>query len=91
MPRKTHTLAILAGVLIAMPVSLGAQEEDPSRLYGRVETRDGSVYEGFIRWDGNEAGWFDILHANKPIPERNRRDAECPWPGSSAMPAPWAR
>ncbi|MFW6330428.1 MAG: hypothetical protein ACOC3J_01760, partial [Gemmatimonadota bacterium] len=51
-------------------------ESDPSRLYGRLETTDGSVYEGFIRWDRNEAGWYDVLHADKPIPERNRRDAE---------------
>lgn len=61
---------------VMFPIPVVAQGPDPSRLYGRVTAMDGSVYEGFIRWDGNEAGWFDILHASKPIPERNQRDAE---------------
>lgn len=74
-----RTIAAGAAVItLAAPLwaSLGAQTTDPGRLYGRVHTTDGSLYEGFIRWDGNEAGWFDVLHASKPIPERNRRDAE---------------
>jgi hypothetical protein len=75
MSRNTAALAMLAAAF-ALPCDLAAQQGDPSRLYGRVETTDGSVYEGFIRWDGNEAGWYDVLHANKPVPERNRRDAE---------------
>lgn len=60
------------------PVEAAGQAEaaDPSRLYGRITTVDGRMYEGFIRWGGNEAGWFDILHANKRLPDRNRRDAE---------------
>lgn len=67
----------LAGLVLTWPMGVPAQEGgDPSRLYGRVTTMDGSVFEGFIRWAGNEAGWFDILHADKPIPDRNRRDAE---------------
>lgn len=71
---------ILSAVAVALsataPAPSVAQSDDPGRLYGRVETTDGSTYEGYIRWGGNEAGVFDILHANKPIPERNRRDAE---------------
>lgn len=35
------------------------------RLYGRVLTRDGSEYVGFIRWDRNEGSWADVLDANK--------------------------
>jgi hypothetical protein len=35
------------------------------RLYGRVVTRDGSEYTGFIRWDRNEGSWTDVLDANK--------------------------
>jgi len=68
-------IATLAVALIA-PVRLDGQEADPGRLYGRIVTTDGSRYEGYIRWDGNEAGWFDILIVSKGIPERNRRDAE---------------
>ena len=52
------------------------QGADPARLYGRVTSTDGRMVEGFIRWGKNEAGWFDILHSSKTIPERNRRDAE---------------
>lgn len=70
-----RTLAVVA-VLVAPAAAVTAQDADPSRLYGRVETPDGSVYEGFIRWDGNEAGWYDVLHASKPLARRNRRDAE---------------
>jgi hypothetical protein len=35
------------------------------RLYGRVLTRDGGDYTGFIRWDRNEGSWTDLLDANK--------------------------
>lgn len=63
--------------LLALVVSLpaAAQSPDPGRLYGRVTTLDGASYEGYIRWGANEAGWFDILHASKRMPERNRRVA----------------
>ncbi len=67
----------MVAALAAVPALVAAQDgSDPSRLFGRIVTQDGSVYEGFIRWDGNEAGWFDILHGDKDIPDRNRRDAE---------------
>lgn len=73
---RIHTL-MTALALVAVPAFATAQDgSDPSRLFGRVVTTDGAVYEGYIRWDGNEAGWFDILHGDKDIPERNRRDAE---------------
>ncbi len=65
----------LAATLLS-PGCADAQDGDPSRLYGRVITTDGYTHEGFIRWDGNEAGVFDVLSASKEIPERNRRDAE---------------
>lgn len=75
--RNSTLMAMTLAATVAIPVLVTAQDGvDPSRLFGRVTTTDGSVYEGFIRWDGNEAGWFDILHVDKPIPERNRRDAE---------------
>ncbi len=34
-------------------------------LYGTVHARDGRRLEGFVRWDGNEAGWGDQLDALK--------------------------
>jgi hypothetical protein len=73
---RSSTL-IVALALAGAPGVLAAQGgADPSRLYGRITTIDGAMYEGFLRWDGNEAGWFDILSLSKSIPERNRRDAE---------------
>ncbi|HKJ93507.1 MAG TPA: hypothetical protein VJ957_10075 [Longimicrobiales bacterium] len=53
-----------------------APADHSNRLYGRVTTTDGDVYEGFIRWDRNEASWSDILSANKALPPENKRDAE---------------
>lgn len=75
--RSTTLMAMALAATVASPGLVSSQDgADPSRLYGRVVTTDGSVYEGFIRWDENEAGWFDVLHLSKPIPERNRRDAD---------------
>ena len=68
--------APLAAPPLAGQEGEGWTDADPARLYGRVTTEDGRTYEGFIRWGANEAGWHDILHSNKSIPERNRRDAE---------------
>lgn len=75
-PTRVGRAAVLAATLLLPTAPLLAQDGDPSRLYGRVTTTDRTVYEGFIRWAGNEAGIYDILSASKPIPERNRRDAE---------------
>ncbi len=35
------------------------------RIYGRVTTDDGEVFEGIIRWDRNEASWVDVLNGDK--------------------------
>lgn len=75
MPARARVPIFLILLVLASFAGVGAQV-DPSRMYGRVVTRDGTVHEGFLRWDGNEAGWFDILSVEKPIPARNRRDAE---------------
>jgi len=69
----TTTIALWA----FLALGLGAQ--DPSgddRLYGRVVTAGGRVYEGFIRWDKNEGTWADLLDGSKEIPWQYRRDAE---------------
>lgn len=60
-------------------IALCVGATDPSgddRLYGRVVTAGGRVYEGFIRWDKNEGSWADVLDGSKEIPWANRRDAE---------------
>ena len=72
---RSGVLGLLA--LMAIPTLAAGQDgSDPSRLFGRVVATDGTVYRGYIRWDVNEAGWFDILHGDKDIPDRNRQDAE---------------
>ncbi len=68
--------ALLALFALAGATSVVGQADHSNRLYGRVTTEDGDVYEGFIRWDKNEASWSDILSASKEMPERFARDAE---------------
>ena len=67
----------LAGALLALTLS-AAPAQDPShdRIYGRVVTASGDVFEGFIRWDKNEGSWDDLLNGSKDVPARNARDAE---------------
>lgn len=43
--------------------------QDADRIWGRVQTESDGVWEGFIRWDRNEASWPDILDGTKEIPE----------------------
>lgn len=76
-----HTPILTLALAFALAGSAGeavaqAGSADPGRLYGRVTTVDGTVHEGFLRWAGNEAGWFDILNGEKRIPDRNLEDAE---------------
>lgn len=55
----------------------GVQAEPPAdRLYGRVVTAGGDVFEGFLRWDLNEGSWADLLDGSKEMPWENARDAE---------------
>ncbi len=65
--RVVGHLALLVQVplLLGHPVSLGAQASD--RIWGRVETVSGTVYEGFIRWDRNEGSWLDLLNGDQPV------------------------
>ena len=54
----------------ATPPSTAAEEEaaeaDPGFLYGRITTADGAVYEGRLRWGGDEeAFWGDYFNGFK--------------------------
>jgi hypothetical protein len=65
---------VLAAVLA---VTLGVGQEAPAdRLYGRVVTAGGEVFEGYLRWDRNEGSWADLLDGTKELPWQNLRDAE---------------
>lgn len=58
MPRLTH-LAILAGCCACLWAGIALAES--GRIYGKLTTTDDDVFEGWIRWDKNEAFWDDII------------------------------
>lgn len=64
------------GVLALAPVQAAGQGPGAELIHGRVVTAAGNVFEGFIRWDRNEAGWTDLLNGDKPFPPENLRQAE---------------
>lgn len=68
----TTFATLLLTTLLAASADPPAQE----RLYGRVVTAGGRVYEGFLRWDRNEGSWADILNGSKEISWDALRDAE---------------
>lgn len=54
---------LMIGLLVYLtPVDASAAS---GRLYGTIQTVDGEQFEGWIRWDKNEAYWDDILDATK--------------------------
>lgn len=62
------------GLVVALlPATATAQTD--ARLWGRVETVSGEAYEGFLRWDRNEASPGDVLDGSKEI----SRDAYLAW------------
>ena len=72
---KMGSMAFAAVALLTLGAGVQAQPV-PDRLYGRVVTAGGEVYEGYIRWDKNEGSWSDILNGSKEIPWENVRQAE---------------
>nr|MBN2278022.1 hypothetical protein [candidate division Zixibacteria bacterium] len=62
-------MVLIFGILLIAPDA----SADQSQLYGRIYTVDNEVFEGFIRWDKNEAAWFDIIDGNKELDRVNRR------------------
>lgn len=45
--------------------------DDSGRIYGKIITVEGDVFEGLIRWDKNEGNWVDVLNGNKDLPKKN--------------------
>lgn len=78
--RAAGPLAVGALLVLVLVPGLDAQRAGPGdpgdRLYGRVVTLGGEVFEGFIRWGSNEGSWTDVLNGNKELPYENVRDAE---------------
>lgn len=79
--------ALSCALLCALGFSDPVSAQDADRIWGQVHTKSGDVHEGFIRWDGNEVSWVDLLDGFKEVPgenyqalariERRRRPA-CP-------------
>jgi len=69
--RLARMLAV-SSVMVFAFTSL-ALADSSGRIYGKLTTVDGDVFEGLIRWDKNEASWVDILHGNKELPRKRRR------------------
>ena len=71
-------MGTLKAVTLALMTVMTAGQEPPAdgRMYGRVVTAGGRVYEGYLRWDKNEGSWADLLNGSKEIPWENIRDAE---------------
>ncbi|MCX5752056.1 MAG: hypothetical protein NTW97_00260 [Candidatus Krumholzibacteria bacterium] len=67
--------AISACVAIfVIAVASTAFADNSGRLYGKLTTVDGDVYEGLIRWDKNEASWGDILNGTKELHRHHSSD-----------------
>jgi len=63
--KRRALLAYTAIFVIAL--TSAAFADSSGRLYGKLTTTDGDVYEGLIRWDKNEASWTDILNGSKEL------------------------
>jgi hypothetical protein len=86
---KTLPVALLLTLGLLTAASANAAPERESRdsrgfLYGRVTTRGGTVYEGRLRWNKEEAFWSDFFNADKddlpflqyvPRKEQGRRES----------------
>jgi len=61
-------LFCFAAVMFGLSVpSTLVSAQDSDRIWGRVLTTDGDRYEGFIRWDRNEANWGDLFDGTRDI------------------------
>ena len=69
MPRLKMRTAISLMILLGFAHA----SAESGRIYGKLYTVDNDVFEGWIRWDKNEAFWDDIIDGTI---EKDRRDAD---------------
>lgn len=62
--KKALLLGFIALGLLYYLLPSNAKAES-GRIYGTIRTIDGEDFEGWIRWDKNEAYWDDIIDATK--------------------------
>jgi hypothetical protein len=64
--RKRLPAVFLLGFGLLSSRATAAPEQDSRGfLYGRITARSGTVYEGRLRWNEEEAFWGDFFNANK--------------------------
>jgi hypothetical protein len=54
-----------AGLVLAAVLAGPAFASDVGYLHGRVETEDGEIYAGQLRWGTEESFWTDVFNATK--------------------------
>jgi len=71
--KRSAILACAAIFILAITSTVIA--DSGGRIYGKLTTTDGDVYEGLIRWDKNEASWSDILNGDKDLHRHHPSDS----------------
>ena len=51
---------LFLGIFLIFSVAVIAADNS-GRIYGKITTVDGDVFEGLIRWDKNEAAWVEKI------------------------------
>jgi hypothetical protein len=69
---KSVKTLILSSLIVVVAACL-VMADNSGRIYGKLTTVDGDVFEGLIRWDKNEGSWVDILNGNRELPRSSRR------------------
>jgi hypothetical protein len=64
MTRRDWSIAVVLALLLPATF-VSAQESD--RIWGGILTTDGDRFEGFIRWDRNEANWSDLFDGTREV------------------------
>jgi sporulation protein YlmC with PRC-barrel domain len=81
---RTNRTPTVAALLLALCAAPGLDASDgKGYLYGTVQTKGGTTYEGRLRWGNEEAFWTDHFNATKEdrplakeIPRRHRGSDE---------------
>jgi len=69
---KRIMVFITAAVLVII-CATWAMADNSGRIYGKLTTVDGDVFEGLIRWDKNEASWIDVLNGNRDLKRKYKK------------------
>ena len=73
---KNLKVLLLGSLIVFLLASASFAADNAHRIYGKITTVDGDVFEGLIRWDKNEASWVDVLDGTKDIPRKNRKKSK---------------